>query len=136
MVDREGYRFMKDYHPDGELAPRASALIEIDGVAGAFSAGGDSGSVIWRSADRAPLGLLFAVAGVIDEDESKRLTSGIATDHRGARVRLEPEHRERQSELVVAARLGSDQVDALYRPRPPTPSPCSATCRPAASMIT
>jgi hypothetical protein len=34
--------------------------IEIDGVAGAFSAGGDSGSVIWRSADRAPLGLLFA----------------------------------------------------------------------------
>ncbi|MGR6966096.1 hypothetical protein ACU610_16665 [Geodermatophilus sp. URMC 61] len=34
--------------------------IEIDGVAGPFSAGGDSGSVIWRSADRAPLGLLFA----------------------------------------------------------------------------
>jgi hypothetical protein len=34
--------------------------IEIDGVAGAFSAGGDSGSVIWRSADRSPLGLLFA----------------------------------------------------------------------------
>jgi hypothetical protein len=34
--------------------------IEVDGVAGAFSAGGDSGSVIWRSADRAPLGLLFA----------------------------------------------------------------------------
>jgi hypothetical protein len=34
--------------------------IEIDGVTGPFSAGGDSGSVIWRSADRAPLGLLFA----------------------------------------------------------------------------
>ena len=34
--------------------------IEIDGVAGAFSAGGDSGSVIWRSRDRAPLALLFA----------------------------------------------------------------------------
>ena len=34
--------------------------VEIDGVAGAFSAGGDSGSVIWRSSDRAPLGLLFA----------------------------------------------------------------------------
>lgn len=34
--------------------------VEIDGRAGAFSAGGDSGSVIWRSADRAPLGLLFA----------------------------------------------------------------------------
>jgi hypothetical protein len=34
--------------------------VEIDGVTGGFSAGGDSGSVIWRSADRAPLGLLFA----------------------------------------------------------------------------
>ena len=34
--------------------------LEIEGLAGAFSAGGDSGSVIWRSRDRAPLGLLFA----------------------------------------------------------------------------
>jgi hypothetical protein len=34
--------------------------VEIEGLAGAFSAGGDSGSVIWRSRDRAPLGLLFA----------------------------------------------------------------------------
>jgi hypothetical protein len=34
--------------------------VEVEGVSGAFSAGGDSGSVIWRSADRAPLGLLFA----------------------------------------------------------------------------
>jgi hypothetical protein len=34
--------------------------VEIEGEDGAFSAGGDSGSVIWRSADRAPLGLLFA----------------------------------------------------------------------------
>jgi hypothetical protein len=34
--------------------------VEIEGEAGAFSAGGDRGSVIWRSADRAPLGLLFA----------------------------------------------------------------------------
>jgi hypothetical protein len=34
--------------------------IEVDGIAGGFSTGGDSGSVIWRSADRAPLGLLFA----------------------------------------------------------------------------
>ncbi|RBY89990.1 hypothetical protein [Blastococcus sp. TF02A-26] len=34
--------------------------IEIEGLGGAFSAGGDSGSVIWRSADRAPLALLFA----------------------------------------------------------------------------
>jgi hypothetical protein len=34
--------------------------VEIDGVAGSFSAGGDSGAVIWRSTDRGPLGLLFA----------------------------------------------------------------------------
>ena len=34
--------------------------IEIEGNVGPFSAGGDSGSVIWRSRDRAPLGLLFA----------------------------------------------------------------------------
>jgi hypothetical protein len=34
--------------------------IEIEGLGGTFSAGGDSGSVIWRSTDRAPLGLLFA----------------------------------------------------------------------------
>ena len=34
--------------------------IEIAGRGGAFSGGGDSGSVIWRSRDRAPLGLLFA----------------------------------------------------------------------------
>ena len=34
--------------------------IEIEGDAGPFSAGGDSGSVIWRSRDRAPVALLFA----------------------------------------------------------------------------
>jgi hypothetical protein len=34
--------------------------IEIQGSGGGFSAGGDSGSVIWRSRDRAPLALLFA----------------------------------------------------------------------------
>jgi hypothetical protein len=34
--------------------------VEIEGLTGAFSAGGDSGSVVWRSRDRAPLGLLFA----------------------------------------------------------------------------
>ena len=34
--------------------------IEIEGRTGGFSDGGDSGSVIWRSSDRAPLGLLFA----------------------------------------------------------------------------
>src|SRR3954453_7427565 len=34
--------------------------LEIEGDAGPFSAGGDSGSVIWRSRDRAPVALLFA----------------------------------------------------------------------------
>ena len=34
--------------------------VEVEGLTGAFSAGGDSGSVIWRSRDRAPLALLFA----------------------------------------------------------------------------
>jgi hypothetical protein len=34
--------------------------IEVEGRSGAFSAGGDSGSVIWRSRDRAPVALLFA----------------------------------------------------------------------------
>ncbi|SCX46885.1 hypothetical protein SAMN03159343_1886 [Klenkia marina] len=34
--------------------------IEVEGLQGSFSEGGDSGSVIWRSSDRAPLGLLFA----------------------------------------------------------------------------
>ena len=34
--------------------------VEIEGLSGAFSADGDSGSVIWRASDRAPLGLLFA----------------------------------------------------------------------------
>jgi hypothetical protein len=46
QYDRAVYRF------DDQL--------EIEGHAGAFSAGGDSGSVIWRSRDRAPLALLFA----------------------------------------------------------------------------
>jgi hypothetical protein len=34
--------------------------IEIEGRTGSFSAGGDSGSVIWRRRDRAPIALLFA----------------------------------------------------------------------------
>jgi hypothetical protein len=34
--------------------------IEIEGTTGPFGAGGDSGSVIWRSRDRAPVALLFA----------------------------------------------------------------------------
>jgi hypothetical protein len=41
------------------LVHRFDDQIEIQGVGG-FSAGGDSGSVIWRSRDRAPLALLFA----------------------------------------------------------------------------
>jgi hypothetical protein len=32
----------------------------VEGLRGGFSAGGDSGSIVWRSHDRAPLGLLFA----------------------------------------------------------------------------
>jgi hypothetical protein len=44
----------------GEAIHRFDDQIEITGQAGAFSAGGDSGSVIWRSRDRAPIGLLFA----------------------------------------------------------------------------
>ena len=43
-----------------EVVHRFDDQIEIQGAAGAFSAGGDSGSVIWRSRDRAPLALLFA----------------------------------------------------------------------------
>jgi hypothetical protein len=34
--------------------------VEVEGLRGGFSAGGDSGSIVWRSHDRAPLGLLFA----------------------------------------------------------------------------
>ncbi|GAB4080547.1 hypothetical protein GCU67_17300 [Modestobacter muralis] len=34
--------------------------VEVEGLSGGFSAGGDSGSVIWRTRDRAPVGLLFA----------------------------------------------------------------------------
>jgi hypothetical protein len=41
-------------------AYRFDDQIEIVGRAGSFSDGGDSGSVIWRGRDRAPLGLLFA----------------------------------------------------------------------------
>ncbi len=44
----------------GSRVFRFDDQIEIEGDAGAFSAGGDSGSVIWRSRDRAPLALLFA----------------------------------------------------------------------------
>ena len=43
-----------------EAVYRYDDQIEIQGLAGGFSAGGDSGSVIWRSRDRAPLALLFA----------------------------------------------------------------------------
>ena len=43
-----------------EEVHRFDDQIEIQGLSGAFSAGGDSGSVIWRSRDRAPTALLFA----------------------------------------------------------------------------
>jgi hypothetical protein len=43
-----------------DVVHRFDDQIEIQGVAGDFSAGGDSGSVIWRSRDRAPMALLFA----------------------------------------------------------------------------
>ncbi|WP_029433469.1 hypothetical protein [Blastococcus sp. URHD0036] len=43
-----------------EVVHTFDGQLEIEGLDGAFSAGGDSGSVIWRSADRAPLALLFA----------------------------------------------------------------------------
>ena len=43
-----------------EAVYRFDDQIEIEGRNGAFSAGGDSGSVIWRSRDRAPIALLFA----------------------------------------------------------------------------
>jgi hypothetical protein len=43
-----------------EAVYRFDDQIEIEGRSGAFSAGGDSGSVIWRSGDRAPVALLFA----------------------------------------------------------------------------
>ena len=43
-----------------EAVHRFDDQIEIQGQDGGFSAGGDSGSVIWRSRDRAPLALLFA----------------------------------------------------------------------------
>jgi hypothetical protein len=43
-----------------EAVYRFDDQIEIEGSSGGFSAGGDSGSVIWRSRDRAPVALLFA----------------------------------------------------------------------------
>ena len=44
----------------GEVVHRFDDQVEIEGLTGAFSAGGDSGSVIWRSRGRSPLALLFA----------------------------------------------------------------------------
>jgi hypothetical protein len=52
-VDGVGVQYDDDVHTFDDQ-------VEIEGLTGAFSAGGDSGSVIWRSGDRAPLGLLFA----------------------------------------------------------------------------
>ena len=53
-----------------EAVHRFDDQIEIEGLTGAFSAGGDSGSVIWRSRDRAPLALLFA--GSADRRQRRR----------------------------------------------------------------
>ncbi|MGK5171002.1 hypothetical protein [Geodermatophilus sp. CPCC 205761] len=44
----------------GDVVHTFDDQVEIDGATAGFSAGGDSGSVIWRSSDRTPLGLLFA----------------------------------------------------------------------------
>jgi hypothetical protein len=43
-----------------EAVYRFDDQIEIEGRVAAFSAAGDSGAVVWRSRDRAPMGLLFA----------------------------------------------------------------------------
>jgi hypothetical protein len=43
-----------------EAVYRFDDQVEVQGQVGAFRAGGDSGSVIWRSRDRAPLALVFA----------------------------------------------------------------------------
>ncbi len=56
-VDAVAVQYDAPSSPQG--VHRFDDQIEIQGVGG-FSAGGDSGSVIWRSRDRAPLGLLFA----------------------------------------------------------------------------
>ena len=54
--------------------------IEIAGRAGSFSEGGDSGSIIWRSRDRAPLGLLFAgSAGGGDDGTGVTFANPLAT---------------------------------------------------------
>ncbi|MCW2578556.1 MAG: uncharacterized protein JWR82_157 [Blastococcus sp.] len=53
-----------------EAVYRFDDQVEIQGQVGGFSAGGDSGSVIWRSRDRAPLALLFAGSGTGGTDGS------------------------------------------------------------------
>ncbi len=58
LARRESDYILKVNLADPAAARRVPG--DVDGVAGGFSAGGDSGSVMWRSADRAPLGLLFA----------------------------------------------------------------------------
>ncbi|MCV2490475.1 S1 family peptidase [Geodermatophilus sp. YIM 151500] len=61
-VEVDGLSVVYD-DPAGSPAGRVLRFddqVEVTGEGTAFSAGGDSGSVIWRSADRGPLGLLFA----------------------------------------------------------------------------
>jgi hypothetical protein len=59
-VEVDGVAVQYDAASSAQGVRRFDDQIEIQGAAGAFSAGGDSGSVIWRSRDRAPMALLFA----------------------------------------------------------------------------
>jgi hypothetical protein len=56
-VDAVAVQYAEEVH-------RFDDQIEIEGRSGAFSAGGDSGSVIWRSRDRGPTALLFAGSSI------------------------------------------------------------------------
>ncbi len=59
-VEVDGVAVQYDPAPSTQGVRTFDDQVEIEGREGAFSAGGDSGSVIWRSRDRAPLALLFA----------------------------------------------------------------------------
>lgn len=59
-VEVDGIAVQYDASSSARGVHRFDDQIEIEGRSGAFSAGGDSGSVIWRTRDRAPVALLFA----------------------------------------------------------------------------
>jgi hypothetical protein len=59
-VEVDGVAVQYDAASYPQVVHRFDDQVEVEGELGAFSAGGDSGSVIWRSRDRAPLALLFA----------------------------------------------------------------------------